>query len=191
MAPTPQRNAPEVVELPPEPAAIETLRAGNVRQELRQAAHMLQGCGLAHSAAWAAEQLRGLRQEEDDDGDAPVTASEPQASDALLLAKAYFDAKVRYGARVMVVTSRFDAAACRALDAHNRSKVNVAHRSIGERPTHCGRCRATRRCSCGVTRYTWQENSAKSELRTCAYRGHLFYCGMWFGQHGLLHVAPL
>ena len=98
MAPAPQRTAPEVVELPPEPAAIETLRVADVRQELRQAAHMLQDCGLAHSAAWAAEQLRGLRQEEGDQigSTAPVGVPDQQASDALLLAKTYFDAKVCY-----------------------------------------------------------------------------------------------
>jgi Anaphase promoting complex subunit 8 / Cdc23 len=84
------------VELPAEPAALEALRVTDVRQELRQAAHMLQECGLAHSAVWAAEQLRGLRQDEEDDAGMP-SISTPNAAvpDALLLAKAYFDAKVR------------------------------------------------------------------------------------------------
>jgi Anaphase promoting complex subunit 8 / Cdc23 len=84
------------VDLPAEPAALEALRVADVRQELRQAAHVLQECGLAHSAVWAAEQLRGLRQEEEDDaGMATVSTRDAAVPDALLLAKAYFDAKVR------------------------------------------------------------------------------------------------
>lgn len=95
MAPAPQRIVPEPVELPAEPAALEALRTADVRQELRRAAHTLQECGLAHSAIWAAEQLRGLRQDDETDaGMAPVSMPDPPVSDALLLAKAYFDAKV-------------------------------------------------------------------------------------------------
>lgn len=88
----------DAADLHAEPATAETVQVADVRRELRRAAQTLQECGLAHSACWAAEQLRGLRQEENDDGAAPATPPPPAAgpadSDALLQAKAYFDAKV-------------------------------------------------------------------------------------------------
>lgn len=81
-----------------EPATAETVQVAEVRRELRQAAHALQECGLTHSACWAAEQLRGLRQDDVDDESTSATPPQPTAvpadPDALLLAKTYFDAKV-------------------------------------------------------------------------------------------------
>lgn len=101
MVPAPQRTAAaeaDTTDLHAEPAAAETVQVADVRRELRQAAHTLQECGLAHSACWAAEQLGGLRQDDGDDGAAPASPPQPAAgvadSGALLLAKAYFEAKV-------------------------------------------------------------------------------------------------
>ena len=109
------------MELPAEPAALEALRIADVRQELRQAAHVLQECGLAHSAVWAAEQLRGLRQDEEDDaGMAAVSTRDAAVPDALLLAKAYFDAKV-LGCLAHDVIEERTAVACTTLQMQHRS----------------------------------------------------------------------
>ena len=88
----------EVFDLSPEPAV--QLHPAAVRRELRAAAHDLRERGLTQSAAWAAEQLMGLRTDDDDASeDACGSAMETSGPDAgnLLLAKAYFDAKVQRG----------------------------------------------------------------------------------------------
>ncbi len=72
-----------------------------VRRELRVAVRELRDAGLHRAAAWAAEQLVGLR--EDDPLEpavatalaAPEPAVNRDDSDLMLLARRYFDVKVR------------------------------------------------------------------------------------------------
>ena len=75
------------------------MQVGAVRAELRAAAAELRERGLAHAACWAAEQLAGLRQDADGEGQPAASPPQPSAAapdpDALLLAKAYCDAQVQ------------------------------------------------------------------------------------------------
>ena len=102
----------EVFDLSPEPAV--QLHPAAVRRELRAAAHDLRERGLTQSAAWAAEQLMGLRTDDDDASEdaTPMEARGPDAGN-LLLAKAHFDAKVQRGQKApnTGVPHRFGAAA--------------------------------------------------------------------------------
>ena len=68
------------------------------RTELRRAVIELRARGLNAPAKWAAEQLTGLPTGDDNDSEPSTSSSsDEEDSDIFLLAKSYFDLKVRDG----------------------------------------------------------------------------------------------
>lgn len=76
---------------------MEEHSAASRAAQLRLAIHELSERGLTQSAKWAAEQLNGLGIDLEEDEEAPGTSGQhrPEVHPRYLLAKTYFDLKVR------------------------------------------------------------------------------------------------